>query len=268
MQNRDFANFFCDFQVYRLRPGNILKLIRTSLDLTTREFAKKTKLSQTDVVLCETGQRPFPEKKLFMFLDELEKLYQYDFFSTLVINRKDNLSPVIKKKISLRESFTESMLRENFIKSIINICDQGFMFGFGRDLLRKLIFNLFIEKSYSYGYNNEIIFSPKVLSLITYFQGYVDIVKAINLDYIESNILNKDKDIIEAIILQSKHTFKEDCWLIDICMLLFKSLSINLEDRFIEAHLYQDITPPKKITVCLETGLLFTDKILNNIYHL
>lgn len=257
--------FFSDFQLYRLRTGNIIKIIRNTLNLTSRDFAKKTGLTQTDVVLCENGQRSIPEKKLSMFWDKMEKLFPYELYSSYVIDRRldNNLSPIYRTTIGIKKCLKISMFREKFFKSII---ENDYL---GKIIHAKLLFRLFIEMSYEYEYGNDkvLLISPKVLSFINYFQNNIDILRAIDLDYIEKYILTNETDIMKY-SMHYLHRPIIEHQVIDLLMLLFKSLSINLEDRFIGGNLYRDICAPKKITICWDSGLPFTDEILSNTYHL
>jgi len=82
INNQVLERFFSNFQIYRFRPGNIIRIVRYALNLTAREFVKSTGVSQTDITRCELGQKPIPEKKLWVYQEKLNELCPIQCYSS------------------------------------------------------------------------------------------------------------------------------------------------------------------------------------------
>lgn len=284
---QQLEHFFSDFQIYRLRPGNIIRLVRYALGLSSREFAKKTGLSQTDITRCELGQKPIPEKKLWVFLERLNSVCPIQCYSSYTITRafydKDkygNPAPMPNKnenfKLDLSTCFQESVFRENYYKLILSsslYSDYNGNSFHGIGVLRKLLWQVLHEKKYKYSKENDLIINDKVLSFIAFLLGLINYEQALDKKFFKKNILPQKNNIVEKFYNHNAFPFrlsspsKENLWLIDFFMLMFQSFSIDFEERFVSVSLFPDIQPPENVTMCWESGLVFNFKKSNDTYH-
>lgn len=267
MNIQHFERFFSDFQIYRLRPGNIIKLVRHTLSLTTREFAKKTHLSQTDVVRCESGENLFSDQKMWLFLESVDKIFPYKCHSTYTTKRIPifkNLKTFPPKdgnfKLDFSVCFQESLFRENHFKFLLTPAPSGYYEGnhfYGHNVLRMLLFRFLQEKQYGHSANENISISEKVLYLIAWFQNIITHEQLFDMAFCKKNIYPQKDKIIDQLgdPMVVTHTIKPNSWIIDLCMLIFTSFNINFEERCIQVNIYKDIEPPSDLTMCWETGL-------------
>jgi len=271
MDIQQLEHFFSNFQIYRLRPGNIIRLVRYSLGLSSREFAKKTGLSQTDVIRCELGQKPVPEKKLWVFLERLNKICPIKCYSSYAYTRDPferdshgNLAPIPGKhenfKLDIANCFQESFFREKYFKLLLSkelhSNYQGNSYD-GRKVLRYLVWRTLHEIIFNHPENKGLWVNDKVIFIIAFIQGIISYEHILDENFCRNHILPQKKEIIDYLFNQMTHTYKEDFWIIDLYMLMFHSFNINFEDRFVSVSLFSDIQPPKNLVMCWESNLVF-----------
>lgn len=229
----DFSAFFSDIQLYRIRPGRLLSLFRNLSGMSTRQFARETGLSQTDVVLCESGERVFPGKKIFKFNSWLELNYTYRPKSTRTVFLTSE--PV--KNESIGYSFLESITRENFLRKFSS--DDSIL-----QSLKSAVWALFTEDNENKIFN----LSHKHLNLITW---YVNIIKAEDVFKNDSVIQNKDYfykawDTISHLPWPSSKEFSYRMpftTFLDFSMLMIYAYEFDFENASTRVTYYSDLKP-------------------------
>lgn len=284
MNIQHLEHFFSDFQIYRLRPGNIIRLVRYALGLSSREFAKKTGLSQTDITRFELGQKPIPEKKMWIFFEKLSVTCPIQFYSSYAITRdvfnKDKYGNPIPRpdkgeysKLDLNTCLKESIFRENYVKLILssNLYSnyQGNSFH-GIEVLRKLLWRVLHEVIYNHN-DSGFFDNEKVLSIITFLQGMISYDKLFDKVFLKKQIIPNKHDIINNLYNHIMHPNRPAdnyiIWFVDLFMLMFYSFSIDFEERLVSVSLFEDIQPPKNLIMCWESGLVFNFQGPNNSCH-
>lgn len=113
MLNETLLNSYLQYHPYylkHLRPGRQIKILRTILNFTTREFANTfSVLSSGEISFLERGERPLVDKAFSSFVSK--------FFPSCVALTK--ISPEYVEKLA--SSFTKMFYFESYLRSIENL---------------------------------------------------------------------------------------------------------------------------------------------------
>lgn len=253
------SSFFSDLQAYRLRPGRLINLIRIATNMTTREFAKRTGVNATDIVLCENGSRKFPEKKLLTFTENLKQIFPIESFSTYFWGRNPvTLLPTPSfdspSKDNIGFCFIEAFNREEFLlKLYLNTSHYWEPVPIDIqiiDAIKRVIWRVFSKKEQLNNFNLP-------LKIILLYAWYLRLIRTSDLlnYYCNNTTPISAEELIKLIATNYVSDHYERSIIIDIFMLTFQALSINYEKRVLGVELYPDLTPPESLYICLDSYL-------------
>ncbi|MGQ9825261.1 MAG: helix-turn-helix domain-containing protein [Desulfotomaculales bacterium] len=234
------SHFFGKFQAYRLRPGRIIQLVRASLQLSSYEFAEKTGLTQTDVIMLENGKRPLSEKKLWMFSKKLTNLYPILCLQTIEYENElmDEIDPIGGAIRDLEYCLRESWKRENFLRLLMSLDDK--------EIVKSLQYHIWLTFCQARALKKDFTANPHAWLLCAWFIDMVNTEEFLKKLKIEPDEIFPESDTLWRRLTSQVFAHQmSDQQLLDFSLLLYSSYIFNFEAQCTQGILYPDLGLPQ-----------------------